>query len=487
MLAALPLALVFLWMVLANLNQVTANDLFIHLRVGRDILATHTVPHVDRYSAMATGRPFIAHEWLSAVWFALLDRAWGGTGVSIITALCALAVAVLMVRSVTGRERGGALTIPTLLLCAFVVAYPVEARPHLFSLVILAAFVVALEAWRREGGWRTVWWLVPLQLLWVNLHGGFVLGPVLVACLLACAAALAAFPRLQRQREPRVYGWRDVRALGGLLLALTLVCLLNPYDARIFGFAVEMWSQNAYIKEAIYEWQSPFAPVNYGKYWFLATCCLLLVLWLALIVRARRAPIADYVLALVVTVMAVRALRFVAYPAIVGFPILCRAFAGVKLTRRPIVESAVLALLIVHTSLFGYAISPRVHRPVGVGYSGRMPWAEVRYLAGRSDLRGAVYNEYADGALILDELAPRIKPVIDSRIDIYGQGLLNEYLQSQVSPETFHAYLDRYRCNLVLLSFGMHAPVFEALAHDPDWKLALRTRSRFLFERARPL
>src|SRR5437879_459917 len=54
----------FAWVAVLNLHENTANDIWVHLRIGRDILATGKVPLVESYSAVAAGRPFISHEWL---------------------------------------------------------------------------------------------------------------------------------------------------------------------------------------------------------------------------------------------------------------------------------------------------------------------------------------------------------------------------------------------------------------------------------------
>ena len=52
-------------------------------------------------------------------------------------------------------------------------------RPELFSLLFLAGFLVVLGRAAERPRWL---WLLPLlQLLWVNCHGFFVMGPLLIA------------------------------------------------------------------------------------------------------------------------------------------------------------------------------------------------------------------------------------------------------------------------------------------------------------------
>src|ERR1039457_474520 len=56
-------------------------------------------------------------------------------------------------------------------------------RPELFSLLFLAGFLAVLG----RAGERPRWlWLLPaIQILWVNCHGFFVLGPMVLAAYVA--------------------------------------------------------------------------------------------------------------------------------------------------------------------------------------------------------------------------------------------------------------------------------------------------------------
>src|SRR2546423_8475214 len=58
-------------------TPITNNDIFLHLKTGSIILAHGTIPHEDDYSALARGRPFIAHECLAAAWFPAVPAGGG--------------------------------------------------------------------------------------------------------------------------------------------------------------------------------------------------------------------------------------------------------------------------------------------------------------------------------------------------------------------------------------------------------------------------
>src|SRR5712671_3718606 len=96
-----------------NLTPITNNDLFLHLRTGALVLETGRVPRVDDYSALAAGRPFIAHEWLAGVVFRLVEVADGGFGLNALIFLkCAIALAIAIALYRAGRLDGRGAPLP---------------------------------------------------------------------------------------------------------------------------------------------------------------------------------------------------------------------------------------------------------------------------------------------------------------------------------------------------------------------------------------
>jgi hypothetical protein len=65
----LPVVVLFVWATIAAFCPVSSNDLWLLMREAGDIVASGEIPQVDRYSAVAAGRPYLAHEWLSGLIF----------------------------------------------------------------------------------------------------------------------------------------------------------------------------------------------------------------------------------------------------------------------------------------------------------------------------------------------------------------------------------------------------------------------------------
>ena len=479
------------WVVLANTAVIVNNDVFLQLRVGGDLVATHLFPRVDTYSALAAGRPFIAHEWLASVVFFAVDSVGGAAGLALLQPVAALAIALLMLRALAPRDRSLVYVLPFFLACVGVVASRAMVRPHLFSLVALAAVMSALGRWRRTGRWVGLLWLVPVQIAWANLHGEYPLGPLFVLAAAGGVGLGVAFPRLQGTGESRRHGWADVASLAGIGSLMAAATLVNPYGVDLVAFSARMFEGNAYIKQAVFEWGPTFTAGRWSFYGFDVYVVLLVLLWAGIALRWRTVHALDVVLAAIATFISVRAIRFLPVLAIVGFPVLVQTWAAIladafhpfSLRRRPALELALAALLVGTTLAYGFAYDRNEHRPLGLGVGGDLPYDEVAFLRD-GGYQGVVFNEFGDGALLIHDLAPRIRPVMDSRIDIYGEELWNEYREASRTGPAFSAFLKAHQVNLVLRTFDpSNRIVYETLATDAAWTLAFRTKARFLFVR----
>ncbi len=162
-------------------NTALDGDTGWHIRTGEWILAHHQVPHVDLFSFSRPGAPWFAWEWLWDVLFALLHQRWGLAAVvlaslaviCLTTAWAVPAYPAQMQQRFSCHSRdpigdGGLLN-------------SLAGRPHLFTLLF---FVVTLHITERaaEGRTHLLAWLVPLTLVWTNMHGGFFVVFLVLAC-----------------------------------------------------------------------------------------------------------------------------------------------------------------------------------------------------------------------------------------------------------------------------------------------------------------
>jgi hypothetical protein len=244
---------------------------------------------------------------------------------------------------------------------------------------------------------------------------------------------------------------------------------------------------SSYIKRYITEWQSTISSHFVAGYWLNAWAAAIALGVVSLLIRWRQKPVLDLSMETAAFGLSQSAIRFVPEGAIFSGPVITRGIkkmatwfkAGV-LDRRPLLELVLVGWMTTSALTYGYSFSLSETRPFGWGFSGKMPYTEVAEIK-RQQLKGVVYNEYQDGALIIQQLWPDVRPTIDSRIDIFGEQLHDEYLHATDSPTAFANYLAKYNVNLVLLRFQQHKQIYDLMLRDPAWQLTYQTKDRYLF------
>jgi len=483
----LPVVLLFAWGTIAAFRPVRNADVWMHLRVAADIVASGEIPRVDPYSAVAAGRPHLSHEWLSALIFWGIYNVGGGEALTVFRASMMLAMLFLLWYSLEKRARSFILTVPLLALAAYIILERVFVRPHVFTLLFLCIWVFSLERWRRERRLRYLILLVPLQILWANLHGGYIIALVLGVMMTGTTAFLALCPSWSKSES---YSWSDVAKFAALTAACLGASLINPHGLRLVEFSLTMGLASDYIKQFVYEWGSPLADTYTRRaYGFDVVVSIFILMWLGLALNVKRRPLLDAVLAILATVLTVQAIRFVSFIGILGFPVTVRAWQAVADTqakpflvkRHPYIEVALIGLILASTLIYGFPYDKSSHRRIGWGFGGRLPYKTVEFLE-KQNFEGNIFNDYADGAYLLHHLAPKIRPVMDSRIDVYGSELTHEYFSSRDDPIKFFQYLNKYNVSFILLmQTKKNIPIIQLLTKLPASKLLLRADDRFLF------
>ena len=483
----LPVVLLFVWGTTAAFRPVWNNDIWYLLREAGDIVASGEIPRVDHYSAVAAGRPYLAHEWLSGLIFLGVFKLGGGEALTVFRSLIMLAILLLLWFSLEKRARGNVLTALLLALAAYIILERLFVRPHAFTLLFLCVWVFSLERWRRQRRLRYLIILVPLQILWANLHGGYIIAPVLGLAMTGSAAFLVMFPSWSKSES---YDGSDVLKLAVLTVACLAASLVNPQGLGLLEFSLTLSLASDYIKQFIYEWGSPLAAGYMSRaYGSDVVLSIFILMWVGLAFNLKRRPLVDVVFALLATVITAQAIRFVSFIGILGFPITVRAWLAVADThaqpllvkRRPMLEAALFAFILASTLVYGFPLDKVNHRRIDWGFGGRLPFETVDFMA-QQGFAGVIFNDYVDGAFIQYHLAPRVLPVMDSRIDVYGSELTHEYFSSRDDPEKFFQYLNKYNVSLILLmQTKKNIPVIQLLLQLPAAKPLLRADGRFLF------
>jgi len=481
-----PVFLLFVWGTIAAFCPASSNDLWLLLREAADIVASGEIPQVEQYSAVAAGRPYLAHEWLSGLIFLGIFKLGGGEALTVLRASSMLAMLLLLWYSLEKKERSFVLAAPLLALAAYTILIRVFVRPHIFTHLFLCVWVFALAHWRRERRLGYLIMLVPLQVLWANLHGGYIFALVLGALMTGTTAVLVWRPGWSKDES---YTRSDVKALAALTVCCLAASLVNPNGPRLLEFSLNIGLASDYIKQVVFEWASPLGPKYARSYGREAALGMFFLMWLGLALNVKRRPFLDAMLALLATVMAVQAIRFISFIGILGFPLAVRAWRAVVDTqtnslpvrRRPLIEAALFGLLLASTLIYGFPYGAAKHRQVGWGMGGRMPYTATRFLAAEG-LEGIIFNDYGDGAFLIYHLYPKVRPVMDSRIDVYGSELAREYFASRDDPLKFFLYLNKYNVALILLRKSQkNLQINQYLGYIPATKLLLETKDRLLF------
>lgn len=162
-------------------------DLWWHLRVGDDIWDEGGVPRDDAYSFLSGEGPWVNHEWLAEAVMAAAWRLGGEPALVLLKVAVALALTFLIGRRL--RRRGAShLSAALLAVVGLIAMLPSvgSLRPQIFSVFFV---VLGLRLLDESGpGARCRWWLPAMVAVWANLHGGVLLGVLLVISWLAIEA-----------------------------------------------------------------------------------------------------------------------------------------------------------------------------------------------------------------------------------------------------------------------------------------------------------
>ncbi|MCX6035326.1 MAG: hypothetical protein NTV38_10180, partial [Chloroflexi bacterium] len=245
----------FFSLFLMTLCPIADPDFWWHLRTGQLIVQTHAIPNIDPFSFTNSGKPWVAHEWLSELLIYGLYRL-GSYGLLIFVFSLVITGAFLFAYLRSPQESRPYIAGFTLLLGAIATAPTWGARPQMLSLLITSLFLYLLDRYRKEDKLKYIIPLPWITLVWVNLHAEYFLGLAIVAIYIAGGLIDLLKTKLQKKESPNAPTLKSILTLCAVLGVSILATFANPNGLHILLYPFQTLTSQA-MQQFIQEWFSP--------------------------------------------------------------------------------------------------------------------------------------------------------------------------------------------------------------------------------------
>jgi len=463
-------------------------DFYWHLKTGEYLVETRSIPRTDIFSTSKFGSEWVTHEWLSELFMYSIFRWLGYAG--LIAAFAAIITATFILAYRRCKEVaphpyiagfalivGAAATMPTW-----------GVRPQMLSMLFASIFVLVLGDYCRNVRTKAIWSLIPLTVLWVNMHAGYAMGLALI--VLTIVSLLTDGLLLPDQSIKKT--WPRIRTLCLLLAGCIGAVCLNPSGTRMYSYPFETLTSSS-MMQYIQEWKSP----NFHEPMFQALALLFLVTFAALALSGKRARPGELLMLLVTALATLRSSRNVPFFALLAIPLLAEhswhwvtaqpwgQWFTKPETRETGTASALkivlngLVLVIIPLTLVGLRLGGSVRNQLPTETE-TYPAAAVNFMVKEKPPQ-PIYNEYVWGGYLIWRLYPEYRVNMDGRADVYGDALIEEFLAVHDGETKWRESLEKQGIRTVLVKPDV--PLASLLRQDTGWQNVFEDKGSVIFVR----
>jgi len=470
-------AMLFGWVVLVAArfaeNDLRDPDIWWHLRNAQFLLANHRLPNVDTYSFTVAGHPWLNHEWLAEVPYYLAWRAFGLEGVQILMLVLIEAILLGVFYLCYQRSRHSKAAALACWLALVLGTVNFGPRTILFGYTCLVPLLIILERFRSRGQ-APLWLLPPLFCLWINLHGSWTLGMVVLGIFIASGFAGGRWGAVEATRWTPTE-WHRLIAVFAVSCAALFV---NPYGYRLVLYPLDIAVHQPLNMSTVQEWMATDFHSVRG-----VLVLLLLAGFFAAALRGRfRWKLSDLLVLAFAFYSGIVHTRLLFLLGVVAAPVLAELLDFVPRYQPEIDKHWLNALLlagILVSLVYHTPTSKKLEQQAAAGY----PAEAVSYFEAHPP-EGRVLNYYEWGGY-LGWRDLQLKVFVDSRVDIFEYaGVFKDYLDLIGLHEPLKI-VDDYRIRYILLPND--CPLTTFFQANTQWKVDYRGNLSVLFERVGPV
>jgi hypothetical protein len=454
----------FIALCIAFLVPVTPQDYWWYLRIGQDTLSSGAVPRLDTLTFSQAGTLVDYQSWGAALIFWLVYRL-GGLPLTALLRGGLLAGTYTLVWAAARRAGAGRLGAGLVLLAAVLTSSNNwSIRPQLLAYPLFTLALFILYGWQK-GRQRAVYWLPLVSLVWVNLHGSFVL------LILLTGAAL-------------VFGHGDRRTLSLAFAGVVLATLLNPRGSGTWAYVFNSLTVQS-SQQFSGEWQPP---VNSGwqmNIFFLWLLAFPPLTWLS----RRKINHLEWAWFLGFGFLALWGERygiwFILILSILTACILAdweKKYLRETQTRRPAINLVLGGVFI----LLPLALLPGLRAgwwKQAPAITENTPIAATNWLAVHPELPGPLWSEIGFSSY-LEFALPERPTWIDTRFEVFPVEQWQAYEAISYARYDWESLLEASGANLLMISQQNQPELASALKSSPNWCVLLQDTVALLFEHA---
>ncbi|MEM6885036.1 MAG: hypothetical protein AAF571_08390 [Verrucomicrobiota bacterium] len=447
-----------------------------HFKWGQMLVETMSIPRQDFFSHTMYGGDWINYQWLFQ---ALVGVTQLIGGISFTTAVLMSVYAFLPVLLFQRMLREGVNVIAGLVLAAlawFILTMHALDRPHVFTYLFFAILIERLyRLFDGETNLRKSWWLVPMVMVWTNMHGGFSVGLFTIGVVF-----LTALGRYLLDKTPEHLEVVKTIFLTGFCCGLA--SLINPY-----GIGLHLHVLSFLDLKVLANWQefaspdfySPSGNIRGFEFLILALCAVFFLRTSS----DSRIKVLDLVLCLTFLHFALQSSRHIVLFTIVATPVIARGVNGLLKSRDkwyvvrrgfelteeqlqmrggriyfPLIVVSYLMLSLSTSSLFQNHF-----------YEIHLSRESAEFIRDHPDKFQRPYNTDNIGGALIYYFGPELKVFSDDRADFYWQEFMADtYFKVRFGQPGWDKVLEEYHVDSLILP--KENALQAVLSLSPQWK-----------------
>jgi hypothetical protein len=435
-------------------------DVYWHI-FGGDYIRAHGVPQFDPWAAGNQDQNWFNISWLFDIVLSHIVEWFSIEGLSLVRSLAYAFVACIIFRNIYARNVGLEVTLIVTAAVCFVMVMFLSARPHIVTYALALIFHHILHRSREQ---NKIAYILPLwMILWVNCHGGFLIGFLLFGAY-----------GVEALISQKTLWLKHLIAAGVLCVVATLI---NPLGLGLVEASI--LSMDSFMTEYIREWQ-PTAP--FGD---MTTSIFFLIFLISTNLNDPKISIADKIVAFGFLLLGLDSVRNFPLFAILAAPYVAICISNFKPIIEQDIEKTARTLKGKIIAIFGSAACLCAILFLGNGN----PNASLVKMNGLKEaVEYAVekypeknfFNHYNEGGPILLYGKGKLKHFIDGRADTaFSRDRLRDNITLTQTPEEPDELFEKWKLNAVLIE--SENQISKYLQHNKAWFIAYKNEDHTIF------